>query len=508
VKALLEKLHIDPINPGACSGPDGWIQDPQGKELVSLNPTTGQPIARVLQCSAEGYQRVVGRAQAAFLEWRETPAPARGQLVRDLAGLLREYKEPLGDLVSLEMGKIRAEGHGEVQEMIDICDFAVGLSRQLYGLTMPSERPHHRMFEQWHPLGPVGVITAFNFPVAVWSWNAAIASVCGDPVIWKPSSYTPLAAVAVQHLTNRVMADHGRQGLFNLVIGTGREVGDLLLNDRRVPLISFTGSTDIGRRVSESVARRFGRSILELGGNNAIIVADDGNLDLATRAILFGAVGTAGQRCTTTRRILAQRTVSDELARRLVQAYGQVRIGDPLDPGTLMGPLVAPTAVEEMMAALEEAQQDGGRILCGGKMRPDLGPNFVEPTIVRMPSQTEVVKRETFAPILYLLDYDTMDDALRLHNDVPQGLSSALFSDGLRNVERYLSASGSDCGIANVNIGTSGAEIGGAFGGEKETGGGRESGSDAWKAYMRRQTNTVNWSSDLPLAQGIHFGET
>ena len=507
MKALLEKLHIDPINPGACSGPDGWIRDPQGKELVSFNPTTGQPIARVLQCSAAGYQRVVERAQAAFLEWRETPAPARGQLVRDLAGLLREYKEPLGELVSLEMGKIRAEGLGEVQEMIDICDFAVGLSRQLYGLTMPSERPHHRMFEQWHPLGPVGVITAFNFPVAVWSWNAAIASVCGDPVIWKPSSYTPLAAVAVQHLANRVMADHGRQGLFNLVIGTGREVGDLLLNDQRVPLISFTGSTDIGRRVSESVARRFGRSILELGGNNAIIVADDANLDLATRAILFGAVGTAGQRCTTTRRILAQRTVSDSLSLRLVKAYGQVRIGDPLDPSTLMGPLVAPTAVEEMMAALEEAQHDGGQILCGGKKRPDLGPNFVEPAIVRMPSQTEVVKRETFAPILYLLDYDTMDDAIRIHNDVPQGLSSALFSDGLRNVERYLSASGSDCGIANVNIGTSGAEIGGAFGGEKETGGGRESGSDAWKAYMRRQTNTVNWSSDLPLAQGIRFGE-
>ena len=508
MKALLEKLHIEPTNPGACSGPDGWIRDPQGKELFSFNPTTGEPIARVLQCSTAGYQRVVEQAQAGFLGWRETPAPARGQLVRELAGLLREYKEPLGELVSLEMGKIRAEGHGEVQEMIDICDFAVGLSRQLYGLTMPSERPHHRMFEQWHPLGPVGVITAFNFPVAVWSWNAAIASVCGDPVIWKPSSYTPLAAVAVQHLTNRVMADHGRQGLFNLVIGTGREVGDLLLNDRRVPLISFTGSTDIGRRVSESVARRFGRSILELGGNNAIIVAEDGNLDLATRAILFGAVGTAGQRCTTTRRILAQRTISDELARRLVQAYGQVRIGDPLDPGTLMGPLVAPTAVEEMMAALEEAQQDGGRILCGGKMRPDLGPNFVEPAIVRMPSQTEVVKRETFAPILYLLDYDSLDDAIRIHNDVPQGLSSALFSDGLRNVERYLSAGGSDCGIANVNIGTSGAEIGGAFGGEKETGGGRESGSDAWKAYMRRQTNTVNWSSDLPLAQGIHFGDS
>ncbi len=507
MKALLEKLHIDPINAGACTGPDGWIREARGKELVSYNPTTGEPIARVVQCTADGYQRVVERAQAAFLDWRDTPAPARGQFVRDFAGLVREHKEPLGDLVSFEMGKIQVEGRGEVQEMIDICDFAVGLSRQLYGLTMHSERPRHRMYEQWHPLGPVGVITAFNFPVAVWSWNAAIASVCGDPVIWKPSSYTPLAALAVQHLANRVMADHGRQGLFNLVIGTGSEVGDLLLSDRRVPLISFTGSTEVGRRVAESVARRFGRSILELGGNNAIIVAEDANLDLATRAILFGAVGTAGQRCTTTRRVIAQRSIAKELTGRLVQAYSQVRIGDPLDAGTLMGPLVDPTAVEEMLAALEEAQRDGGRILCGGRMRPDLGPNFVEPTIVWMPAQTEVVRRETFAPILYLLDYDAIEEAIELHNGVPQGLSSALFSDGLRNVERFLSAGGSDCGIANINIGTSGAEIGGAFGGEKDTGGGRESGSDAWKAYMRRQTNTINWSSELPLAQGIHFGE-
>jgi aldehyde dehydrogenase (NAD+) len=405
------------------------------------------------------------------------------------------------------MGKIQAEGRGEVQEMIDICDFAVGLSRQLYGLTMHSERPGHRMYEQWHPLGPVGVITAFNFPVAVWSWNAAIACVCGDPVIWKPSSYVPLTAIAVQHLLNRVAADHQVAGIFNLVIGTGREVGDLLLTDRRVPLISFTGSTEVGRKVSESLARRFGRAILELGGNNAIIVAEDANLDLATRAILFGAVGTAGQRCTSTRRIIAHRSIADALCDRLVRAYAQVRIGDPLDAETLMGPLVASASVEEMFEALEEAREDGGEILTGGKMRPDIGPNFVEPTIVRMPAQTDVVRRETFAPILYILDYERLEDAVRIHNDVPQGLSSAIFSENLRNVERFLSAGGSDCGIANVNIGTSGAEIGGAFGGEKETGGGRESGSDAWKAYMRRQTNTINWSTELPLAQGIQFGD-
>jgi aldehyde dehydrogenase (NAD+) len=431
----------------------------------------------------------------------------RGLVVRDLAVALREIKEPLGDLVSLEMGKIRAEGWGEVQEMIDICDFAVGLSRQLYGLTMHSERSGHRMYEQWHPLGVVGVITAFNFPVAVWSWNTAIAVVCGDPVLWKPSSLTPLCAIAVQKIANTIMADHGLTGIFNLVIGSGRDVGDLMLKDKRLPLVSFTGSTKIGERVATSVAGRFGRTILELGGNNAIIVAEDADLDLATRAILFGAVGTAGQRCTSTRRIIVQRAIAPELARRLVNAYQQVRLGDPLDANTLMGPLVENAAVEDMVEALRHAKAQGGEILTGGELRPDLGANFVEPTIVRMPQQTAIVKVETFAPILYLLEYETIEEAVCIHNDVPQGLSSAIFTNNLRYEEAFLSAGGSDCGIANVNIGTSGAEIGGAFGGEKETGGGRESGSDAWKAYMRRQTNTINYSRELPLAQGIKFGE-
>jgi len=394
-----------------------------------------------------------------------------------------------------------------VQEMIDICDFAVGLSRQLYGLTMHSERPGHRMYEQWHPLGVVGVIAAFNFPVAVWSWNAAIAAVCGDPILWKPSSQVPLCGIAVQNIANQIMADHGLEGIFNLVIGSGRDVGELLLNDPRVPLISFTGSTEIGRHVSSTVASRFGHAILELGGNNAIIVAEDADLDLAARAILFGAVGTAGQRCTSTRRIIMDTGISENLTTRLVNAYQQVNIGDPLDQDTLMGPLVDGAAVEEMFDALEQAKAEGGEILVGGQMRPDLGPNFVEPTIVRMPEQTEIVKKETFAPILYLMDYKDLDEAIRIHNDVPQGLSSAIFSTNMRTVEQFLSVNGSDCGIANVNIGTSGAEIGGAFGGEKETGGGRESGSDAWKAYMRRQTNTINYSRELPLAQGIKFGE-
>ena len=507
MKALLAKLDIKPVNPGACTGPDGWIEDPAGKELVSYNPTTGEALATIHQATAQAYDQVARGASESFLTWRETPAPARGQLLRDVGNLMREYKEPLGDLISLEMGKIQAEGHGEVQEMIDICDFAVGLSRQLYGLTMHSERPAHRMYEQWHPLGPVGVITAFNFPVAVWSWNAAIAIACGDPVVWKPSSYVPLTAIDLTHLVNRVLADHGRSGLLNLVVGTGRDVGDRMLGDRRLPLISFTGSTDVGHRVARTVAERFGRTILELGGNNAIIVAEDADLDLAVRAILFGAVGTAGQRCTSTRRILAQRQILPELSRRLVAAYRQVRIGDPLDSSTLMGPLVAGSSIEEMLDALQQAQTDGGEVLIGGKARPDLGPNFVEPTIVHMPGQTEIVRRETFAPILYLLEYGELDEAIALHNDVPQGLSSAIFSESMRKVERFLSSAGSDCGIANVNIGTSGAEIGGAFGGEKETGGGRESGSDAWKQYMRRQTNTINWSRDLPLAQGIRFGD-
>jgi len=507
MKAVLAKLNLQDVNPGACYGPDGWLSDPNGQELVSYNPTTGERIASVIQATSAAYEHVMTRASAAFKTWREVPAPKRGQVVRDLANLLREYQEPLGDLVSLEMGKIKAEGHGEVQEMIDICDFAVGLSRQLYGLTMASERPAHRMFEQWHPLGIVGIITAFNFPVAVWSWNAALASVCGDPVVWKPSESAPLCAIAVQHLTNRVLADHGLAGVFNLIVGHGAEVGELLLNDRRLPLISFTGSTSVGQRVAEVVARRFGRSILELGGNNAIIVAEDADLDLAVRAIVFGAVGTAGQRCTTTRRIIVQRSLGTQLADRLVKAYGQVRLGDPLADNTLMGPLINAAAVDKMLAAITQAKEQGGEVLCGGQRNADLGLHFVEPTIIRMPAQTDIVMRETFAPILYLLEYDTFDEALDLHNAVSQGLSSAIFTDSLRRAEQFLSARGSDCGIANVNIGTSGAEIGGAFGGEKETGGGRESGSDAWKAYMRRQTNTVNWSKELPLAQGIQFGD-
>jgi len=470
MQSLLAKLKLEEVNPGASTGPDQWIKDPAGKELVSYNPTNNQPIASVIQASADGYEQVVRAATSNFTTWQDVPAPKRGLVVRDLAEQFREYMEPLGELVSLEMGKIRVEGEGEVQEMIDICDFAVGLSRQLYGLTMHSERPGHRMYEQWHPLGPVGVITAFNFPVAVWSWNAAIAAVCGDPVIWKPSSYVPLTAIAIQHIVNRVMADHDLTGIFNLVIGSGSEVGKLLLEDARVPLVSFTGSTKIGRQVSETVASRFGRTILELGGNNAIVVAEDADLDLATRAILFGAVGTAGQRCTSTRRIIMHESISKELEQRLIKGYEQVRLGDPLEGGTLMGPLVAGVAVEEMFDALELVVEQGGEILSGGNARPDIGPNFVEPTIVRMPGQTEIVKQETFAPILYLLEYDTMEDAMGIHNDVPQGLSSAIFTDSMRTVETFLSSRGSDCGIANVNIGTSGAEIGGAFGGEKETG--------------------------------------
>jgi aldehyde dehydrogenase (NAD+) len=504
--ALLETLGLSARNPGACTGPE-WITEPDPHELTSFNPTTGEPIATVMLAGPDAYEQVAAAASAAFRTWREVPAPKRGDLVRDLGNALRARKEPLGDLVALEMGKIRAEGHGEVQEMIDICDFATGLSRQLYGLTIASERPGHRMMEQWHPIGPVGVITAFNFPVAVWSWNAALAAVCGDTVVWKPAEPTPLTAIAVQQIANRVMSDYGLSGIFTLAVGSGRTTGEAMLRDARLPLISFTGSTAIGRHVAQTVAGRFGKTILELGGNNAIIVAADASLEMAVRAIVFGSVGTAGQRCTSTRRIIAHRSIAGALVERLVKAYGQVRIGDPLAPGTLMGPLVSKQAVDQMQAALSQAAAEGGTVVYGGATRPDLGPQFVEPAIVRMPAQSEVVQRETFAPILYVLEYDTFDEALALHNDVPQGLSSAIFTDGMRTAEEFLSARGSDCGIANVNIGTSGAEIGGAFGGEKETGGGRESGSDAWKAYMRRQTNTVNWSTALPLAQGITFGD-
>lgn len=503
MKKLLEKLGIKEVNYGACSGPEDWYEDPQSEEIVSYNPTTGEPIAKVLQATEKTYEQVLTQATEAFKKWRMIPAPKRGLIIRDLGDALRELKEPLGELVTLEMGKIKMEEIGEVQEMIDICDFAVGLSRQLYGLTMHSERPGHRMYEQWHRLGAIGVITAFNFPVAVWSWNAAIASVCGDAIVWKPSSDVPLTAIAVQHVANRVMADHGQKEIFNLVIGRGAIVGERMINDMRLPLISFTGSTLMGRRVSEAVARHFGRTILELGGNNAIIVAQDADLEMAVRTILFGAVGTAGQRCTTTRRIIMHKSIASELKERIVNAYKQVQIGNPLEIGVLMEPLVTKAAVEDMMAALEKVKEQGGEVIYGGKRLPDIGEQFVEPTIVKMPAQTEIVHNETFAPILYLLEYESIEEAIRLHNEVPQGLSSAIFTNNLLSAEKFLSHEGSDCGIANVNIGTSGAEIGG----EKETGGGRESGSDAWKGYMRRQTNTINWSKELPLAQGIKFGD-
>jgi aldehyde dehydrogenase (NAD+) len=507
VKNILEKLQIKEVNIGACAGPDDWYEDPQCDEIVSCNPTTTEPIAKVLQATEKTYEQVMEKTVTAFNDWRMMPAPKRGLVVRDLGEALRNYIEPLGELVSLEMGKIKAEGVGEVQEMIDICDFAVGLSRQLYGLTIHSERPAHRMYEQWHPLGAVGVITAFNFPVAVWAWNTAIAAACGDTVVWKPSSETPLTAIAVQNIANEVMADHNLAGIFNITIGRGAVVGERMLNDARLPLISFTGSTLMGRRVAEAVAKRFGRTILELGGNNAVIVTEDADLDMAVRTILFGAVGTSGQRCTSTRRIIMHSSIASELTERLKKAYDQVRIGDPLEEDILMGPLVTKSAVEDMMAALEQAIDQGGEVVKGGSRLPDLGEQFVEPTIVKMPSQTPIVHDETFAPILYLLEYDDLDEAIDIHNAVPQGLSSAIFTTNLLSAETFLSHRGSDCGIANVNIGTSGAEIGGAFGGEKETGGGRESGSDSWKAYMRRQTNTINWSKELPLAQGIKFGE-
>jgi len=506
MKTLLEKLQIKATNAGACIGPDGWIEDTHGTPLVSYNPTTNEPIATVIQASGATLDTVVAAAQTAFQTWRLWPAPKRGQVVRDLGNALRDLIEPLGEMVTLEMGKIRAEGIGEVQEMIDICDFSVGLSRQLYGLTMPSERPGHRMYEQWHPLGPIGIITAFNFPVAVWSWNAALAAVCGDTMIWKPSPTTPLVAIAVQQIANRVMADYGLTGIFTLAIGRNEEIGERMINDPRLPMISFTGSVRVGRHVAQAVAGRLGRTILELGGNNAIIVSADANLDLAVRAIVFGAVGTAGQRCTSTRRIIADERIAAELIGRLAQAYQSVPIGDPMQPGTLMGPLVSAPVVAAMEAALVAAQQQGGEIVVGGERRPDIGPNFVAPAIVKMPAQTPLMCEETFAPILYVTEYRALDEAIAIHNDVPQGLSSAIFTNNLLTAEQFLSPAGSDCGIANVNIGTSGAEIGGAFGGEKETGGGRESGSDAWKAYMRRQTNTINWSNELPLAQGIQFG--
>jgi aldehyde dehydrogenase (NAD+) len=521
IRNLLARLHLGEVNPGACSGPDGWGTD-SGQRLISYNPTTGQPIAQVIQASANGCEATIRSAQAAFARWRETPAPKRGLLIYDLAVALREAQEPLGELVTLEVGKIRAEGIGEVQEMIDICDFATGLSRQLYGLTMPSERPEHRMFEQWHPLGVVGVISAFNFPVAVWSWNTALAAVCGDSVVWKPASGTPLTAIACTKIAEQVCRENDVDpAIFSLTVGKGSTIGDRLLRDRRIPLVSATGSCQMGYRVGSIVGERLGRTILELGGNNAIIVTPSANMDMALRAILFGAVGTAGQRCTSTRRIIVHESVREQLVTRLVKAYKDIKIGDPRRPETLMGPLVTHGAVKDMMNAVERIKKEGGKILFGGERLdgPDHpGGHYVTPCIADAKNEFAIVQEETFAPILYIIGYgkkassiaqavDEIEEALALHNGVPQGLSSSIFTDNYREAEIFLSPRGSDCGIANVNIGTSGAEIGGAFGGEKETGGGRESGSDSWKVYMRRQTNTVNYGATLPLAQGIKFGD-
>ncbi len=501
---FLKILGIDNENFGANSGPGQWSKTKNAGKIDSFNPSNGELIGTVYQCNKDDYTLIVKESIEAFNEWRKVPAPERGQLVRKLGNAIRDYKDPLGSLVSLEMGKIKAEGDGEVQEMIDIADFAVGQSRMLYGKTMHSERKNHRMYEQWHPLGITGVISAFNFPVAVWSWNAFIAAICGNTTIWKPSSSTPLCAIAVQNICNEVISLNDVPNIFSLTIGSGSNIGETMINDRNVPLISFTGSTNMGRHVSKVVSERFGKTILELGGNNCIIVDESADIDLVVPAIVFGSVGTAGQRCTSTRRVIVQESIYEELHNRLISAYKQVKIGDPLVNETLMGPLINENAVNDFSNAIKCAVDMGGDILYGGNTIEGAG-HFVTPTIIKAENHWDIVQEETFAPILYLISYRELDDAIKMHNNVPQGLSSAMFTLNIRNAEKFLSSIGSDCGIANINIGTSGAEIGGAFGGEKETGGGRESGSDSWKQYMRRQTNTINWSEELPLAQGIEF---
>ena len=505
INTILSKLGLAAVNPGAWSGSKGWSTSQEGTLINVRNPATGTVIAQVRPANAADYENIIASAAETAEIWRTVPAPKRGEAIRLLGEELRRYKTELGTLVSLENGKILAEGLGEVQEMIDIADFAVGQSRMLYGNTMHSERPQHRMYEQWHPLGVVGIISAFNFPVAVWAWNACLAAICGNVSVWKPSPKTPLTALAVQHLCNRVVKAAGLPPVFQIFIDSGTELATRFIDDRRVALVSFTGSTAVGRKVGERVSARMGKSLLELGGNNAIIVDDTANLDLAVPAIVFGAVGTAGQRCTTTRRVFVHSSRAAELERRLVHAYTQVKIGDPLESGTLMGPLIDPRAVDSYKTAIAAAQSAGGELLTGGKVLAKNGGNFVEPAIVRAKNDWSIVQTETFAPILYVIHVDSLNDALEQQNASAHGLSSALFTDRLQNAELFLSTVGSDCGIANINIGTSGAEIGGAFGGEKDTGGGRESGSDAWKAYMRRQTNTINWSRELPLAQGIEF---
>jgi aldehyde dehydrogenase (NAD+) len=495
-------LGIGEPNRGVCS--DDWSRVPGGTELGSDNPATGEVLARVIAGSASDYDRVVDRAVRAFADWRMVPAPRRGEVVRQIGMALREHKTDLGLLITLETGKIRSEGEGEVQEMIDMCDFAVGLSRQLYGLTIASERARHRMIEQWQPLGPIGIITAFNFPAAVWAWNAMVAAACGDTMIWKPSPLAPLTAVAVQRIVHRVASEQGFPGVFNLCVGEAEDVGERMLADARLPLISATGSCRLGRRVAAVVGARLGRSLLELGGNNAIVVAPSADLELAVRGTVFAAVGTAGQRCTTARRLIVHESIHDAFLERLIAAYRSLTVGDPWEPGVLVGPLINQRAVESMMSALRAATEQGGEVVQGGR-RIERPGYFVEPAIVRSPRGMPIVAQETFAPILYVMKYGDLEEAIATQNEVEEGLTSAIFTGDLLEAERFLSPEGSDCGIANVNIGTSGAEIGGAFGGEKATGGGREAGSDSWKAYMRRQTCTINYGQKLPLAQGVKF---
>ncbi|GHB42997.1 L-piperidine-6-carboxylate dehydrogenase [Mongoliitalea lutea] len=506
IKEVLQRLGISSENKGTSTG-SHWL-DSTGTYFESISPVDGTVIARVQATDAAGYEAVVSKAAEAYQTWRSMPAPQRGEIVRQIGNALREVKDDLGKLVSYEMGKSYQEGLGEVQEMIDICDFAVGLSRQLYGLTMHSERPGHRMYEQWHPLGIVGIISAFNFPVAVWSWNSMIAWVCGDVCIWKPSEKAPISGIACQHIIAKVFeANNLPEGLSGLIMGDYK-IGELMTNDHRLPLISATGSVRMGKIVGQAVAARLGRSLLELGGNNAIIISEQADLDIAIRGALFGAVGTAGQRCTTTRRLIVQESVYDTVKERLKSAYAKLVIGNPLDEKNHVGPLIDTDAVKAYLNAIEKVKQEGGKELVAGGVLEGEGYEsgcYVKPCIIEAENHYHMVQEETFAPILYLMKYKTLDEAIAIQNGVPQGLSSSIMTLNMREAEAFLSAAGSDCGIANVNIGTSGAEIGGAFGGEKETGGGRESGSDSWKAYMRRQTNTINYSDSLPLAQGIKF---
>ncbi len=503
IRESLKRLGISEVNSGVTTGTQ-WFEC-KGNITSSYSPIDNSEIAKVVNADINDYEKVLDTAQEAFKQWRKVPAPARGEVVRQIGNALREAKEDLGKLVSFEMGKIYQEGLGEVQEMIDICDFAVGLSRQLYGFTMHSERPDHKMMDQYHPLGVVGVISAFNFPVAVWAWNAMIAAVCGDVVIWKPSSKVPLCALACQNIIQKVLKDNDvPEGVFNLVVAKSSVMGDNFIEDKRVPLISVTGSTAIGKRVAEKVGARLGRTIAELGGNNAIIVAPSADLDMAIPGIVFGSVGTAGQRCTSTRRLIIHEDIYDDVKNRLLNAYAQVekKIGNPLDPSTLVGPVIDKDAVKIYKTALAEVKKAGGQVVFGDKV---LKGNYVLPSFCEVENHWQIVQDESFVPVLYIMKYKTLDQAIAMHNDVPQGLSSSIFTMNMREAQTFLSTVGSDCGIANVNIGTSGAEIGGAFGGEKETGGGRESGSDSWKTYMRRQTNTINYGTDLPLAQGIKF---